>query len=206
MNSEFNECPVCSSQDFTNSGKPVGSESDSVYSVIECSVCNLNWCSPIPTEKELNEYYARYYEIRYSTVDKYPLKTKLKSIITLRHARLKTFFSLIEKFSPGKSILDFRYGEADILYIAKEKGWKVLGLDYSNELSEKFKSDNIEFRCASNLDLVGIEKNSISCISAKHVLEHIPEIENFLNSVREYLAPKGVLAVKIPSASATERN
>lgn len=201
MPTEFSECPACNSMRFRNLGKPIESENNSIYSVIECNECKLNWCSPMPSQEDLNNYYTRYYETRYSTVDKYPLKTKIKSIVTFRKTRLKRFFSIIEKFSPGKSILDFGCGEADILYVAKTKGWRVLGVDYSNELIDKFKNDNIEFRCGSDLSSVGIEKNSFSCISAKHVIEHIPEIENFLNSIKQYLEPKGIFAVKTPSAS-----
>ena len=198
---KFIKCPACNSKSFRNLGKPIESEINSIYSVIECNECKLNWCSPMPSHEDLNNYYTRYYKTRYSTVDKYPLKTKIKSIVTLRKTRLKSFFSIIQQYSPGKSILDFGCGEADILYVAKEKGWKVLGVDYSNELRDKFKSDNIEFKCGSDLESVGIEKNSFSCISAKHVIEHIPEIENFLNSIKQCLTPNGIFAVKTPSAS-----
>lgn len=198
---EFKVCPACNSKSFTNIGKPIASDENSIYSVIECNDCKLNWCSPMPSTKELNDYYTRYYQTRYSTIDKYPLKTKIKSIVTFRKARLKNFFSIIEKYSPGKSILDFGCGEADILYVAKEKGWKVLGVDYSNELSEKFIKDKINFKCASDLSSTGIEKNSLSCITAKHVIEHIPEMENFFESIKQYLSPNGVFAVKTPSAS-----
>lgn len=201
MQLKFKECPACGSGNFKNIGKPVDSDINSIYSVIECLVCKLNWCSPMPSSEDLTDYYEKYYETRYSTVDKYPLKTRLRSIVTFRRARLESFFSLIEKYSPGKSILDFGCGEADILYVAKEKGWKVLGVDYSNELSEKFRKDNIEFKCGSDLNSIGIVKNSFSCISAKHVIEHIPEIEKFLNSIKQYLTPQGIFAVKTPSAS-----
>ena len=111
------------------------------------------------------------------------------------------FFNLVEKYSPGKSIIDFGCGEADVLYEAKERGWKVLGIDYSNELRERFKSDDIKFVCASTLEASGIDEHSFDCISAKHVIEHIPEIEKFLFSVRKHLKPNGIFAVKTPSAS-----
>ncbi|MBK8553756.1 MAG: class I SAM-dependent methyltransferase [Ignavibacteria bacterium] len=201
MSVEFAECPACSSKDFRNLGKPIGSELNSIYNVIECKNCSLNWCSPMASREELNNYYTRYYETRYGTVDKYPLKTKIKSIVTFKKARLKSFFSEIEKYSPEKSILDFGCGEADILYVAKQKGWRVLGVDYSNELSNKFLKDKIDFRPGSDLSMIGIDKNSFGCITAKHVIEHIPDIENFLGSIKQYLTPKGIFAVKTPSAS-----
>lgn len=201
MSVVFKECPSCSSNKFKNLGIPIESDENSVYSVLECMECKLNWCSPMPSTEELNDYYSKYYKTRYSTVDKYTLKTKFKSILTFRKSRLKGFFSLIEKYSPGKSILDFGCGEADILYIAKNKRWKILGIDYSNELADKFKKENIDFVCGSDFDSLGIEKKSFSCISAKHVIEHIPGIDNFLNSAKEYLSPHGILAIKTPSAS-----
>ncbi len=198
---EITECPACSSKNFINIGKPIDAVNNSIYSVIECKECRLNWCSPMPSTEDLNDYYTRYYKTRYSTVDKYPLKTRIKASVTFRQARLKIFFSLIEKYSPEKSILDFGCGEADILYLAKKNGWKVLGVDYSNELTEKFETDKIDFTCASDLNSVGIKKGSFSCISAKHVIEHIPDIENFLRTIKSYLSPEGIFAIKTPSAS-----
>lgn len=197
----FKSCPACESKSFSDLGKPIESKPDSIYNVVECNNCKLNWCNPMPDQEDLNNYYSKYYETRYSTVDKYPLKTKIKIILTLRKHRLKNYFAIIDKYSPGKSILDFGCGEADILYVAKEKGWKILGVDYSNELSEKFKTDNIDFKPGSDLNQIGIEENSFDCITAKHVIEHIPEITKFLDSIKKYLTPNGIFAVKTPSAT-----
>ncbi len=201
MGQEFTECPACMSGSFKNLGKPIESHINSIYNVIECNECKLNWCSPMPSKEDLNNYYNRYYETRYSTVDKYPLKTKIKSIVTFREQRLQSFFSMIEKYSPGNRILDFGCGEANILYLAKEKGWKVIGVDYSNELADKFKKDNIDFKWGSDLNSIGIDERSFNCISAKHVIEHIPDIKYFLSSIKRYLTPGGIFAVKTPSAS-----
>ncbi len=155
----------------------------------------------MPSADDLNDYYSKYYKKRYSTVDKYFLKTKLKSIVTFRKSRLKYYFSQIKKYSPGKSILDFGCGEADILYLAKKEGWKILGVDHSNELAEKFKGEKINFKCGNDFDSLGIEKGSFNCISAKHVIEHIPDIQKFLESTGKYLSSHGILAIKTPSAS-----
>lgn len=198
---KYNECPACGSQDLINSGKPINCSSDSKYSVIKCQNCSLQWCDPMPTKEDLDTYYNIYYEIRYNTVDKYPLKTKIRSLLTFRAARLKSFFKLIEKYSPANSILDFGCGEAKILYIAKEKNWKILGVDYSSELKGKFKMDEIEFKQGSDLYSIDIEKNSFGCISAKHVIEHIPNIPKFLQSIKDYLTANGIIAAKTPSAS-----
>jgi SAM-dependent methyltransferase len=197
----YKTCPACKSTDFDNMGKPLNCDSDSKFSLIKCRECGLEWCDPMPSKAELDDYYNSYYEIRYSTVDKSPLKTKIRSHLTFRQARLKGFFNLIQKCSPEKSILDFGCGEAHILYLAKDYKWRVLGVDYSNELKDQFKQAGIDFKHGDDLDGANIAENSFGCISAKHVVEHLPDLPNFLQSVRRYLAKDGIFAVKTPSAT-----
>lgn len=115
----YRSCPACSSKNLLNKGKPLDSSAGSPYSVIECLDCKLNWCSPMPTVKELNEYYNRYYEIRYSTVDKNPKIAKIRSILTFRKNRLRMFFNLIEKYSPVRALLIS--GVVRLMFYMKQK-------------------------------------------------------------------------------------
>jgi SAM-dependent methyltransferase len=197
----YQTCPACKSSNTEFIGKPYGCNEDSKFSVIKCSECGLEWCDPMPTKKELDDYYNSYYEKRYSTVDKNPAITKIRSILTFRHIRLTSFFNLIKKYSPENSILDFGCGEAQILYLAKKNKWKVLGLDYSNELKDTFEKAGIDFYHGNDLDETAVPENSFGCISAKHVVEHLPDLPNFLQSVRRCLTKDGIFAVKTPSAT-----
>lgn len=194
-------CIACGSNETNNLGKPIYSDANSKYSVIECKVCKLQWSDPMPTIEEMDKHYTKYYEIRYNTVDKYPLKNKIRNFITFRKLRLNSFFRIIEKYSPEKSILDFGCGEADILYEAKKEDWKILGVDYSNELSEKFKEDGIDFIQSNDLNSTGIGSHTFGCISAKHTVEHLTDLEEFFKSVKKYLTNNGILAVKTPSST-----
>lgn len=195
------KCPICNSAEFINNGTPVENTKESGYTDIECKECGLHWCDPMPSKKDLDEYYSRYYDTRYSTIDKSKWKTRVRSIITYRKLRLKAYFRLIKKYSPDKSLLDFGCGEGDILYLAKNENWKVTGIDYSNELNENFKNAGIEFIQSSDLNSSDLKKKSFGCIFLKHVVEHIPELENFLMSAKEYLTKDGILAIKTPSGT-----
>jgi len=196
-----NLCPACGSSDVKNCGQPIYSDKRSKYSVIECNICQLNWSNPMPTIDELDEHYLKYYEVRHNTVEKSEMKLAIRKKITFREYRLKKFFSLIKKFSPVNYILDFGCGEAEILYLAKKKQWQVLGVDYSNELSEKFNKENINFIQANDLFSINIEKSSVGCISAKHTIEHLTDLEFFFDSTRDILHKDGILAIKTPSST-----
>lgn len=75
----------------------------------------------MPTEEEIMDYYSKYYEIRYNTVDKNKLKVQLRSMISFYTYRLKRFLRLIKKYSPNKNVIDFGCGESKILQIAKKR-------------------------------------------------------------------------------------
>jgi|GEM_PF-1560685 len=202
MQSEnINECFACGSIKLKNTGSPISQDKFSKYSVIECEKCNLQWSDPMPTQDEMDIHYGKYYDVRYSTVDRYPLKNIIRNTLTFRKIRLKNYFELIERYSPDKSIIDFGCGEAKILYEAKKKDWKILGVDYSNELSDKFKKEEIDFIRENDLNNIGVKFNSFGCISAKHTIEHLTDLKGFFNSVKKYLLSDGIIAIKTPSST-----
>lgn len=198
---EIRECAACGSHETVNTDSPIIRDKYSKYSVLKCKKCDLHWSDPMPTTEEMDTHYGKYYKVRYSTVDKSKFKTNIRKIITFRKLRLKNFFRHIEKHSPHKSILDFGCGEADILFLAKKKSWKVLGVDYSNELGSFLKNKGIDFKQANNLYDAGISENSFGCISAKHTIEHLTNLKYFFDSVKKFLMVKGVLAIKTPSST-----
>ncbi len=92
----------------------------------------------------------------------------------------------------------------------KREGFNVKVMDHASqqELQEKYKSEgvdvnNIEFvdyvwRGESYKELVGNER--FDWIIASHVIEHVPDLVQFINSCSEVLKDDGVLSLAVPDA------
>jgi len=157
----------------------------------------------MPTQDELDAYYRTYYQRKkdrsLAQVKNALAKNVLEKVgwYKVRHL---TFMHLINRHHPTKGVLlDYGCGEGQMLRVAKNDGWKVIGVDYSDEFAEALRADGIEFHAASDLRSSGIAPDSIDCLVAKHVIEHIVVLEQFLSDCRTVLKPDGIMAIKMPS-------
>jgi 2-polyprenyl-3-methyl-5-hydroxy-6-metoxy-1,4-benzoquinol methylase len=156
----------------------------------------------MPTPAELDEHYSGYYERKKTVSVANLIGRVIKTVLTavgwysFRH---KAFLSLINRYATMGVLLDYGCGEGQMLMTARARGWQVIGIDYSDENAARLTSNGVDVRCAPSLAAGGIDRESIDCIVAKHVIEHVVDIEQFLADCRASLKPGGVLAIKTPS-------
>ena len=70
------ECVLCGSQAFKFKEK-------NSYNICKCTACGLDFCSPMPTEKELGSFYGNHYRdiLRTNKVAKKIYENNLKQIV-----------------------------------------------------------------------------------------------------------------------------
>jgi 2-polyprenyl-3-methyl-5-hydroxy-6-metoxy-1,4-benzoquinol methylase len=157
----------------------------------------------MPTQADLDAYYRSYYQRKKSSSGnllRAVVKEALRRMGWFR-TRHKLFLHLINRCHPPGVLLDYGCGDGQMLLIAKENGWDVIGADYSAEYAQTLRARGIEFRPMDNLRSSGISPQSIDCIVVKHVIEHIPDLEQFLLDCKAILKPHGIIAIKTPSRS-----
>jgi 2-polyprenyl-3-methyl-5-hydroxy-6-metoxy-1,4-benzoquinol methylase len=200
----MSECIACAAKDVVDLGKPPLQRNHSPFRVHECGRCGLRWSYPMPTKAELDAYYRSYYQRkRGGTITKTP-RAVVKEILGQMgwfRGRQMLFLRLINSYHSKGVLLDYGCGDGQMLLIAKQNGWDVLGVDYSAEFAERLRSRGIKFCSADNLHSSGIPPHSIDCLVAIHVIEHIPDMQQFLLDCRSILKPNGLMAIKTPSRS-----
>ena len=101
--------------------------------------------------------------------------------------------------SKGK-ILEIGCGNARILYLAREDGWEVKGLELSEFLAEKVaKRLNIAVQVADFLELNTDPKDKYDLIILRHVLEHLIEPLIAMEKIRDLLKPGGKALMEFPN-------
>ena len=153
---------------------------------------------PQPSSEDLPSYYKSSTYISHTDSNK-SFTDKLYQIV--KKYTLNKKVTLINSFNTSqKNILDVGCGTGDFLVICKNNGWKVVGVEPSNiakvSAEAKLCKDNGKLIYS---DLSEIKSVKFDVITLWHVLEHIPNLENYISKLKLLLKPNGVLVVAVPN-------
>ena len=153
---------------------------------------------PQPKTNELPQYYESedyisHTDSRRSVIDrlyqiikKYTLKNKLKLINTFE--------------TDSKNLLDIGCGTGDFLSVCNNAGWNVVGVE-PNEKAQALAKAKIEGNGNSKVisELNQLSSKNFDVITLWHVLEHVPNLEEYISTLKSILKPNGVLLVAVPN-------
>jgi 2-polyprenyl-3-methyl-5-hydroxy-6-metoxy-1,4-benzoquinol methylase len=114
----------------------------------------------------------------------------------VKNIALKNKLDLINTNQPSKGlILDIGAGTGDFLTVAKNDGWKTVGVEPSDKAKGIAKSKGVSF--VENTS--ELESHTFDVISMWHVLEHVPNLEEQIKELKRLLKPSGTLIVAVPN-------
>lgn len=182
-----------SCKDYTVSNK----EFDLLYN----SELDMLETSPQPTVEELPKYYESedyishtdskksFIDKLYQLVKKYTLNKKLR---------------LINSFeTEEKTILDIGCGTGDFLAICKNDEWNVIGVE-PNKSARKLAKNKFDLDIFSEVEEINSKKFDV--ITLWHVLEHIPNLNEYISAIKPLLKENGVLVVAVPNFKSYDAN
>lgn len=163
------------------------------FTLVENEFGDLLQTMPVPEIEKLPEYYKS---------EKYISHTDTKKSFTekvyhfVKGIALKQKVSLISSLNKGSGkLLDIGSGTGDFLVTAKEKNWDVFGIEPNQDariLSEKKGVKVLK-------DLNEVSGTNFDVITLWHVLEHVPDLENYIQQISSRLKPTGTLIVAVPN-------
>ena len=194
----YDACPCCgqkniasvlSAEDYTVSHER--------FEIWECKDCSIRFTQKIPDINEIGSYYQSENYISHSDtnegiINKLYHKVRNRTLIKKRN--------MIKKASRKSlgSILDVGCGTGAFLNTMQRSGWQITGLEPDDTARRKAKE-------LYNLDLESSEKlfslpvNSFDAITMWHVLEHVHELHNYINKLRDLLKAGGKLFIAVPN-------
>jgi len=196
MATEFiTTCPVCDHQKFTpyiiSKDYTVTGEE---FSLQKCSHCNFIFTNPRPGAVDIGRYYESENYISHSGKSETLFD---KIYLTARNITLGWKHDLIKKYSPTPStILDYGCGTGNFLNYIKKAGWKVAGIEPSEQARQK----STEL-ITSNVykDINGIHGGKFKIITLWHVLEHIHDLNTTIQELKNRLSKEGYLIIAVPN-------
>ncbi len=154
---------------------------------------------PQPKVEELSGYYESEDYISH-TDSKETVIDKLYQIV--KKQTLANKLKLINSFkSSEKKLLDVGCGTGDFLLTCKNNGWKATGVE-PNAKAKIIAENKLAGASASEIySEIHHLKNEMQfdVITLWHVLEHVPNLDNYIATLKSRLKPEGILIVAVPN-------
>ena len=109
-------------------------------------------------------------------------------------SKLSTWF---ESLTKGRRLLEVGCASGAVLEAAKQRGWSVLGVEYSHDAARDAEAHGVPVR-VGGLEDAQLEDGSQDVIFMGDVLEHVPDPSATLREAARVLAPEGALALRGP--------
>ncbi|PIE49460.1 MAG: methyltransferase [Flavobacteriales bacterium] len=150
--------------------------------------------TPRPKPKNLGNYYESENYISHSNTHK-TFTDKLYQFV--RKFTVKQKVKQIEKYAKReKSILDVGSGTGEFLAACKTSGWKVAGVE-PNKKANKSTKEKIGEQVYFKIE--DLPKKQFEIITLWHVLEHVPNLNEYIQILKSHLKPEGTLIIAVPN-------
>jgi 2-polyprenyl-3-methyl-5-hydroxy-6-metoxy-1,4-benzoquinol methylase len=154
---------------------------------------------PKPSLEKLPSYYESEDYISH-TDGKRSLFEKMYHFI--KNIALKNKIKLINAQSPKGKLLDIGAGTGDFLVVAQNDGWQTTGIEPSPKAKTIAVNKGVNF--ANNLS--DIEDHSFDVITMWHVLEHVPNLDEYILELKRLLKPTGTILIAVPNFKSFDAN
>ena len=179
-------CPLCKKAAYDEWGK-VGE-----YSILVCKECGLGITVPFPTENELTE----------ANRETYQVEQRIQTYLSRRsyfEKRYRRNITNIKRFKHEGKLLDVGCNIGLFLNVAREEGFSVMGVEL-NKGCAQYGINNFKLDIRSDyLENISFADASIDVVTLFDVLEHVPNIHDFLSEVRRILKKDGLLVIQSPN-------
>jgi len=193
----YTSCPACGSTNMQFSLRAIDhTVTGESFDIMQCNDCTARFTQDIPTEENIARYYESSKYISHSDTRKGFVNQMYHCIrkITLNQKR-----KLVEKISPTsiKKLLDVGAGTGTFAQAMIAAGWDVQGLEPDEGARKIATASNIQLSAPSKL--FSFEQKSFSVITLWHVLEHVHQLNEYLDQFHKLLIDSGILIIAVPN-------
>jgi len=196
------QCPACSGQEFellfTSSDRLYHTTAEK-FRVVECTRCRLMQLTPRPAPAELEKYYPKNYWFTPETSAAGRLEEAYRRLVLLDHVRFVE--RALRECGESGPLLDVGCGGGLFLRLARERGLRVMGLDFSFDAAHAAWSVNGAPAICASLSSAQFARESCAAVTMFHVLEHLYQPRDYLQAAHELLRPRGRLIIQVPNAA-----
>lgn len=194
----YSTCPVCLSPNFKEVLRAKDhTVSGETFGIVHCDNCTHRFTHPVPDAAHIGPYYQSEDYISHSNTSKGFINAAYQRVrkITLKQKR-----NLLNDFTgmqQGK-ILDIGCGTGAFLGTVKEAGWNVTGVE-PDPGARKLAKELWNIEAHPGESFYELEEGKYDAASMWHVLEHVHELEQYMEKIHRLLKPNGKFIVAVPN-------
>jgi SAM-dependent methyltransferase len=181
-----------------------GAESEKVVShadrhgralvTVLCKGCGVLHNDPIPSESELEAFYRRDYRQDYKGAAEPRLRQVWRNLNRLQ----AHFLTFQDVYAKGGRWLDLGAGSGEFSFLARQIGADVAAVEPNEAYAAYCRTKlDLDIRTA-RLEDCDFQPGSFDMIRLSHVLEHMRDPVASLSTLRDWLAPGGVIYIEVP--------
>ncbi|MCF6181847.1 class I SAM-dependent methyltransferase [Lutibacter sp.] len=157
--------------------------------------------TPVPSLDKLSSYYKSEEYISHTDASKtiFDKVYQLVKKINIKHKL--NVINLLPK--EEKKLLDIGCGTGDFLVACKKNNYKIFGVE-PNEKANKIATKKIGESVYKNLD--DINESKFDVITLWHVLEHVPNLDDYILKIKSLLKPNAILIIAVPNFKSFDAN
>lgn len=177
------KCPVCRSP---APASPVGRKGDFAY--WRCSRCDCRFAGRLPTDEELEAFYAAYYPGGDAALPAF-IQSRLGEIVA--------------SFAPYRRtgrLIDVGFGAGGLLLQAEKRGWECWGTELSPAVVEAGRQRGWHV-VLGDLCEIELPAGQFDVVCMVEVLEHLKDPLAYLRRCAELLRPGGLLYATTPNGA-----
>lgn len=193
----YTHCPVCSSTKinslFTVKDYSVSGEE---FAIWQCAGCTLRFTQDVPGEDSIGPYYASQNYISHSNTNKgllNKLYQRVRKFTLEQKAKL-----IIEATKERGSMLDVGAGIGAFLSVMKGQGWTIKGIE-PDAVARKNAEELFGLKLDQPSELFSLNPASYDAITLWHVLEHVHDLQNYFEQLKNLLASDGKIFIAVPN-------
>ncbi len=154
----------------------------------------------LPVPIDLENYYKSEDYISHTNSKKSILDKVYQRV---RKHTLQKKLTLINSFNTNqKNILDVGAGTGDFLNVCKNNDWNVSGVEPSLDARSIAQEKGIHL----SDDIFSLKEDSFDVITLWHVLEHVKDLQKYINQLQKLLKRDGVIVVAVPNFNSYDAN
>jgi SAM-dependent methyltransferase len=195
----YTACPVCNSteldckftaKDYTTSGE--------TFEIWQCGHCQLRFTQNAPDAASMSPYYRSQNYISHTDTSE-GFINRLYHLVRKRTLRSKSrlISRALQRRSTGQ-LLDLGAGTGAFVHFMQTRGWQATGLE-PDPLARQRALERHQIRLLPAEDLMRLDENSFDAITLWHVLEHVHNLQAYLDQLKKLLRSEGRIFIAVPN-------
>lgn len=151
----------------------------------------------MPGDNEIASFYPAQY---WWSAQRRGLLKKVESVY--RKIALRDHVSFITKAAGNRKdadLLDVGCGSGTLLGLLKQRGFRVMGVDFSAEAANVAQTENGVRVVVGSLTDAAFPAESFDVVTLFHVMEHVANPREVLSEARRILRPGGAIVLQVPN-------